>query len=1102
MRGRIRLYVWIVLLGLIAAPFADAKKKKDTEEKEPEDKGPMVSSTFSGLKFRTIGPALTSGRISDIAVDAQDHDTWFVAVASGGVWKTTNHGTTFKPVFDGEGSYSIGCVTLDPNNPSVVWVGSGENNSQRSVGFGDGVYKSVDGGNSWKNVGLATSEHIGKILVDPRDSNVVYVAAQGPLWNAGGERGLYKSSDGGANWELVLEISENTGVTDVVFHPKDPDTLYAAAYQRRRRVWTLINGGPESTIYKSTDAGATWDKAASGLPSVDMGRIGLAVTPAHPDMVYAIVEAEGDAGGVFRSVDRAATWSKRGGYVSGSPQYYQEIVVDPHDSDRVYSLDTWLQVSENGGSSFSGLGEMYKHVDNHSLWIDPGDTDHLIAGCDGGIYETYDRGATWDYYANLPVTQFYRIAADNDFPFYNVYGGTQDNFTLGGPSRTTSASGITNREWFVTLGGDGFEPQIDPEDPNIIYSQYQNGGLARFDKASGESIDIQPQVDYDQDPLRWNWDSALIISPHSHKRLYYAAQRIFRSDDRGDSWKPVSGDLTRALDRNQLETMGRIQKIDAVAKSMSTSQYGNVVSLSESTLEEGLIYSGSDDGVIQVAEGDGWRKIDSFPGVYELAYVSDVEASLHSADRVYAAFDDHKSGDYKPYLLRSDDRGATWRSIAGDLPEKGTVYTVVEDHVDEKLLFAGTEYGVFFTTDGGGKWVRLKAGLPVVGVRDLDIQRRENDLVVGTFGRGIYILDDYSALRGLDEAQLEAGPAVFPVRRAWMFMPSTPLGLREKSLQGDAFYTAPNPPVGATLTYYLKESLETLEKKRKTDEKEREEAEEPYRYPTWDEMEAESREEKPTVVLTVSDTDGNVVRRLTGPTGKGIHRVTWDLRYPSSVPTRLEPWSSTSLWSDPPQGPMAAPGTYRVSLAQRVGGEWTELAGPVDFETAPLGAATLGAEDKRSLLAFQQKVARLQRAVLGAGRALREADVRIDHLREAYEDTPGAAAELAGEIRGLGARLTELNKRLNGDRVRGSRNEPTHRSISARVGRIVGAQWSSSSAPTSTNIEAYHIAGNAFGELLVDLQQLIENDLAALETNMEQAGAPWTPGRVPRWSME
>jgi len=832
MSGKRRFFLCLFALSLIFAPAAvHAAAKKDKKTEKTEDQGPLSSATFSGLQFRSIGPALTSGRIADIAVDPTDADTWYVAAASGGVWKTTNHGTTFKPLFDDQGSYSIGCVTVDPSNSSIVWVGSGENNSQRSVSFGDGVYKSVDGGDSWSNVGLEKSEHIGKILVDPRDSNVVYVAAQGPLWNAGGDRGLYKTTDGGKTWTHSLEISENTGVTDMVFDPRDPDVIYAASYQRRRRVWTLIDGGPESAIYKSTDAGATWDKLSKGLPSNDVGRIGLALAPSAPDTVYAIIEAEDEDGGFFRSTNAGASWNKQSDYVAGSPQYYQEIVVDPENADRVYSLDTWMQVSDDAGKSFSRAGESSKHVDNHALWIDPSNIDHLLAGCDGGVYESFDRARSWRYQANLPLVQFYRIQPDNDFPFYNVYGGTQDNFTLGGPSRSTSANGIANRDWFVTLGGDGFEPQIDPEDPNIVYSQYQYGGLARFDRASGEIIDIQPQPGPEDDPLRWNWDSALIISPHNPHRLYFAAQRLFRSDDRGNSWKVVSGDLTRALDRNQLETMGRIQKVDAVAKSISTSPYGNIVALSESTKQEGLLYAGTDDGLIQLLEGEDWRKIDSFPGVPELSYVSDVEASRHEVDRVYAAFDDHKSGNYTPYLLRSDDRGASWTSIAGDLPEKGTVYTLAEDHENPDLLFAGTEYGVFFTLDGGAKWIQLEAGLPVIAVRDLEIQRRENDLVVGTLGRGIYILDDYSPLRGVSEQSLEEAAALYPVKPAWMFIESVPLGLRGKSFQGDGYYLAPNPDQGAVLTYYLKDGLKTRRENRVEREKEREEAEEPYEYP-------------------------------------------------------------------------------------------------------------------------------------------------------------------------------------------------------------------------------------------------------------------------------
>src|SRR5215210_71359 len=630
-----------------------------------------AESPFAGLEPREIGPALTSGRILDLAVDPRDARIWYIATAGGGVWKTTNAGTTVAPVFENEGSYSVGCITIDPNDSLTVWVGSGENNSQRSVSWGDGLYKSTDGGKSWTNVGLGKSEHIGKIVVDPRNSDVVYVAAQGPLWAPGGDRGLYKTTDGGKTWKAVLTISENTGVTDVVLDPRNPDILYAASYQRRRHVYTLINGGPESAIYKSLDGGATWTKLESGLPKEWMGRIGLAISPKEPDTVYAIIEATRKAGGFFRSKDAGANFEKMNSYSGGGAQYYAEIFVDPNKADRVYAMDVWVKVSDDGGKTWRKIDETTKHPDSHAMWIDPENSEHYLIGCDGGLYETFDNAATWEYKENLPLTQFYRISADDALPYYHVYGGTQDNFSLGAPSRTTTSHGIRNEDWYVTQGGDGFRSLADPKDPNIVYAESQHGGLVRFDKRTGEALDIQPQAGANMDPLRLNWDSPLIISPHDNNRLYFAAQNLFRSDDRGNSWKSISGDLTRQINRNKLPVMGRVWPIDAVAKNTSTSFYGNIVSLSESPLTAGLLYVGTDDGLIQVSEDGGanWRKIERVAGVPEFTYVSHLQASAHDANTVYAAFDNHKTGDFKPYLYKSSDRGKTWTSIANDLPQ-------------------------------------------------------------------------------------------------------------------------------------------------------------------------------------------------------------------------------------------------------------------------------------------------------------------------------------------------------------------------------------------------------------------------------------------------
>src|SRR5438445_141290 len=741
------------------SPMASNETRRP-EQGPAEDEGwkrdPMSSPTFIGLLFRSLVPAFTSVRVIGFAVDPNNSAKYFVASASGGVWKTVNNGNTWTPVFDREGSYSVGAIVLDPKDPNVVWVGTGENNSQRSVGYGDGVYRSGDGGKTWKNMGLKSSEHIGKIIIDPKDSNTVYVAAQGPVWGPGGDRGLYKTIDGGKTWNKILNISENTGVTDVVIDPQNPETVYAASYQRRRHMWTLIDGGPESAIYKSTDAGATWNKLRAGLPTTELGRIGLAVSPADSNVIYATVEAADRKGGIFRSNDRGGSWERRNEFDAGA-MYYARIVADPKDVDRIYVMNVFLMVSDDGGRTLRRLGERSKHVDNHDILIDPNNTDHYLVGCDGGVYESWDRGVNVDFKRNLPVTQFYDITTDNATPFYNVYGGAQDNFSFGGPSRTRSASGIVNSDWFVTNGGDGFRSQVDPEDPNIIYAELQNGSLARFDKRTGERMGIQPEVGRNEDPLRWNWDSPFIISPHSHTRVYFAADKLFRSDDRGDSWQIISGQLSRGLDRDRLQVMGKVWSMDAVAKNASTAYFGNASALAESPKKEGLIYIGTDDGLLQITEdgGKNWRKVEKVGDVPELAYVSRIIASNHDAETVYVAFENHQNADFKPYLFKSTDAGRTWTSIKSNLPANWPVWSIAEDHVNQKLLFVGTEFGLFFLIDDGQKWIQLKGLLRTIHVRDIAIQRRENDLVLGTFGRGFYILDNYTPLRMLQPEMLK-----------------------------------------------------------------------------------------------------------------------------------------------------------------------------------------------------------------------------------------------------------------------------------------------------------------------------------------------------------
>jgi photosystem II stability/assembly factor-like uncharacterized protein len=1087
------------LLLSFAVLLAGADAKPDEAKSKSDD--PLSSTTLSGLKLRALGPAVTSGRVVGFAVHPRDRSHYYVAAASGGVWKTTNAGTTWTPVFDEQGSYSIGVVVLDPKNPNVVWVGTGENNSQRSVGYGDGVYRSDDGGKTWKNVGLKKSEHIGKILIDPRSSDTVYVAAQGPLWGPGGDRGLYKTTDGGKTWKKVLSISENTGVTDVVQDPRNPDVLIAAAYQRRRHVWTLIDGGPENALYKSTDAGATWTKIKTGLPKEEMGRIGLAVAPSDPDIVYAIIESTEKKGGIFRSTDFGATWEKRNDYDSQA-QYYAHLVVDPKNSDRLYVMGVLIQVSDDAGKTLHRLGERFKHVDNHEIWIDPSDTRYYLVGCDGGIYESLDRGANWRFHANLPITQFYDVTADEAAPFYHVYGGTQDNFTLGGPARTRSVHGITNADWFVTQGGDGFHSRVDPKDPQTVYSEAQYGNLVRFDRRTGENMGIQPQPGKGEPALRWNWDSPLLISSHSHTRLYFAANKLFRSDDRGDTWKAISGDLTRQIDRNTLAVMGKVWGADAVAKNLSTSFYGNIVALTESPKREGLLYVGTDDGLIQVTEdgGQNWRKLDRFPGVPERTYVSRLLASQHGARTVYAAFDDHKNADFAPYLLKSTDAGQTWTSVKGDLPANGPVLAIAEDPVDPHLLFVGTEFGLFATVDGGQKWIRLKGGLPTIAVRDLAIQKSMNDLVVGTFGRGIYVLDDYTPLRRLRATTLAREVVLFPVREAPLYIPTRQYGLRGKAFLGASFYTAANPGYGATFTYYLKDGLKTLKEKRQEAEKEAAKTSAPVPYPTREQLRAEAEEEPPAILVNVADASGTVIRTLTGPVAKGIHRVSWDLREPApSLPRPPTPEQQDDLFFERDAGPLVMPGVYRVSLARRVQGVVTPLGQEQEFTVMVPGVADMNPSDRKALFEFQQKVTRLERAVSGALEVANGLNGRLEQIKRALDHTPSVEDRWKEAARKLEKENRAILRALRGDVALRARNENTPVSITERVRNIIEEERLSLSRPTQTHREQYALASQEFTQELARLRTLVEMDLKGLEKALDLAGAPWTPGRLPEW---
>ena len=1122
MLNLLRRFVWLAALALMFSIGLSAQsqppeskkveppagKSSNKKEKKPEPaksaaaeekKGGLTADTFSGLQFRLIGPAVASGRVIAFAVNPKNHNEYYVGVAAGGVWKTVNSGTTWTPVFDDQGSYSIGWVTLDPNDPAVVWVGTGESNSQRSVGYGDGVYRSGDGGKSWRNTGLKKSEHIGRIVVDPRDSKVVYVAAEGPLWGPGGDRGLYKTTDGGATWKAVLTISENTGVVDVALDPSNPDIVYAAAYQRRRHVFTLIDGGPESAIYKSTDAGSTWNKLKAGLPSENMGRIGLAVSPVDPNVVYATIEAANGKGGIFRSTDKGASWEKRNDFDVGA-MYYGQIIADPKNVDRIYVMNVAMRVSDDGGKTLHRINEVNHHGDNHAIWVDPDNTKHALVGSDGGVAETFDEFASWQFKANLPTVQFYDVAVSNTSPSYIVCGGTQDNFSWCGPERSRAINGIMNSDWYVTTNGDGFRSQVDPEDPNTVYAESQYGVLVRYDHRTGESVLIQPAEGKGEPPLRWNWDSPLIISPHSHTRLYFAANILFRSDDRGQSWRPIGGDLTRQIDRNQLPVMERVWEPDAVAKNQSTSFYGNIVSLAESPKQENLLYVGTDDGLIQVSsDGTTWTKYEKFPGVPEKTYVSRLAGSHFAANTVYAAFDNHKNSDFKPYLLKSSDQGKTWTSIVGNLPENGPVLAFAEDTVNPNLLFAGTEFGAFFTLDGGSKWIQLKGGLPTIAVRDIVIQEKQNDLVLATFGRGFYILDDITPLRQVKPETLQQDVTVFPAKDALLYVERLPLGLPKKAMQGDALYTADNPPFGATFTYYMKEKIRTLKEKRQESEKEAAKNKQTLPYPTHDQLRAEAEEVKPEVYFMVYDESGAPVKRVNADVGDGFHRATWNLHYFASTLGDSDGGGGDEDFpSASSQGPLVLTGKYSARLFKKVDGAVTPLGAPQNFNVVNDVTSTLSPADRAAQEAFNLKVGRLYRAVYGAIGTANDLQVRLKSIRRALQETPNSES-LGAEADAIEKKNNEILRALRGDVAIAARNENVPSSINDRLTNTMEGERFAITAPTKTHEDAYSIAADEFAAQLGKLRNLVQVDLAKLEREMEAAGAPWTPGRLPEW---
>ena len=1016
------------------------------------------ASIFENINVRNIGPAKVSGRITKVIKDYTNSNIWYVTTASGNVWKTLNSGTTWIPIFEHYGSYSIGTINMDPKNPNILWLGTGENNSQRSVGFGDGIYKSIDGGKTWENMGLKTSEHIAKIIIDPSDSDNIYVASQGPLWRSGGERGLYNSSDGGKNWKRILHISENTGISDVVMDHSN-NILYASTYERRRHFGILVAGGPEGGIFKSIDKGKTWKKLKNGLPTGDIGRIGLEISPQKANVIYALITAKKETKGFYRSDNYGETWKKMSDYQVVDSQYYVEIFADPHQFDKIYSVDMRSYVTEDGGKTFNRIPENKKHVDSHDVIFDINDPNYIMISCDGGIYESFDKMKTWRFIDNLPIIQLYRVGIDNSKPFYNVYGGTQDNDSFGGPSRTKNRSGIRNSDWFVTTGGDGFQVRVDPKNPDIIYTMSQYAGIMRYDKSNGEKIGIKPQPGISESAFRWNWDSPLIISPHNSNRLYFAANYLFQSDNNGDSWKKISTDLTRNEDRNKKKVMGKVWSVDAIFKNVFTSPLGTIVALDESTLNEGLIIVGTDDGLVQITRDNGntWKKHENFPDVPEKAYVTDVLASKHDLNIIYVSFNYHKYGDFKPYLIVTKDGGKTWKSISNNIPKNNFVWSIVEDHINPNLLFIGTEFGMFYSINAGNSWNKFKK-IPTIPIRDLEIHKEEDDLVAASFGRGFFIVDDYSPIREFTNDILSKEGHLFSVKDVMQYIVASP----EKTATGHNFFTSPNPPYGLKLSYYLKNDLKSKYDKRIETENFKFKKGETINYPTKKELEGEAKEKSPKTLLTILSEDGKVIRRIPGKNKKGYHENYWDLRTFSY--RNIEDEQDFS-------GALVPPGKYSVYLEKFENNIFKALSEKFSFNVIPIASKSSKTE-RESLFEFQIKFDKLfadvEKLIDDINNKIKKVDKEINKLIKSENKKD------LSELNNKKGKLMDLRMELTGtislnyaDVFSGS---PP--SLLRRLGSMNWELYSTTSKQTKTHEKTLNISKEKYEQLLNKFKNL------------------------------
>ena len=961
------------LLGtfLLAVTALPAPTPHPLIAQEPPD-DPFAQAT-AALRFRTIGPTIMGGRVADLAVVESDPATFYVGTASGGVWKTENAGITFTHVFKDEATASIGDVTVAPSNPNVVWVGTGEPQNRQSSPWGGGVYRSTDAGRTWTHLGLERTHHIGRIQVHPRDPDVAYVAAVGHLWGPNPERGVYRTTDGGQNWDLVLFADEDTGAVDLAMDPADPKTLFAAMYQRRRRAWGFNGGGPGSGIHRTTDGGNTWRELTEGLPEGDKGRIGLGIYRGDGNLVFALVEADargprqgspGGGGGrsirngVYRSTDRGETWEHIS-TTNNRPMYYSHIWVDPGDPERIYLGGASLYRSSDGGRNFTSDGASGVHPDHHALWIDPANSNHLILAGDGGVSVSRDRSDNWYQLRNLPIAQFYEIGVDMRDP-YHVCGGLQDNGSWCAPSNTLSSQGIRARDWYNVGGGDGFFTVMHPANPDIMFAESQGGFLARVNRATRERASIRPLArpaeDDDERRPRWNWNTPILLSSHDDQVVYAGSNILFRSPDLGQSWAEISPDLTWAIDRDTLELMRVKGSEPQMSRNDGQASYGNLTALAESPLDPGVLYAGSDDGRVHVTRdgGGGWTDVTrNLKGLPSYTYVTRIVASRGEAGGVYAVFDGHRNDDFSPYIFHSDDFGGSWEPIVNGLP-RTSLNAFAEHPTTHNLLFAGSEVGVHVSIDGGANWRRLGNGLPTVPVDDIVVHPRENDLVIGTHGLGIWIMDDIAPLEDLSGEVPASAAHLYPPRRATSYNPYRPQGWTP------GIFAAPNPPAGARIRYHLGSV-------------------------------------GGSVTIRVTDAAGVVVRKLDGSAGEGLNEIIWDLRLVEEGADG-EPLNP---------GPRVLPGTYTVTLA--MGEETMSRTLEVRLDPrAEISQADLLARQEAMLDSY-----RMSGAVSGARELIETVHGHLNGIEDRIDEAAEPPADLREEVDTLRNELEEVEEDLN-----------------------------------------------------------------------------------------